>query len=71
MCTTCPTCAIYFINCTIPVFPFSVFESLNQVVVLFGESVLTPYRELKKFYDKCASRPRLHMYLDHRKPRSR
>jgi hypothetical protein len=68
------------------------FEVLNQIVEIFGESVLAPHRELKvrtrtlsllpvhlfhlttetqKYYDRCSVRPRLRMYLDHRKPRAR
>eukprot|EP01147_Barroeca_monosierra_P005001 gene5001-6950_t len=48
----------------------AMFEAVNQLLLHFGDSLIENYRELKEYYDRCASRPRFRMYLDNRPTRN-
>ncbi|EGD77256.1 hypothetical protein PTSG_08349 [Salpingoeca rosetta] len=48
----------------------AMFDALDQVVTVFGESVLADYRELKAYFDRCATRPRFRMFLANRPERA-
>eukprot|EP00043_Microstomoeca_roanoka_P012389 m.119795 g.119795 ORF g.119795 m.119795 type:complete len:213 (+) comp15480_c1_seq2:438-1076(+) len=47
----------------------AMFEALNQLYTHLGDGVLADYRELKAYYDRCATRPRFRLYLDNRPKR--